>query len=96
MNTERTLIDLGSRIRRYRLNQNLSQKEVSERAGIGLASLCRMEEGKGSTLSNLVRVLTALDVVSSLDAFLPMPEVSPIQMAKLRGKVRQKASRKSE
>jgi len=95
MNTEQALNEIGERLKRHRLNRNLTQKEVAERAGIGLASVARLEDGKGSTLVNFIRVLTALDALDSLDTFLPMPSISPIQLAKLHGKERQKASKKS-
>ena len=95
MNTEQALNEIGERLKRYRLNRNLSQKEIAERAGIGLASVARLEDGKGSTLANCIRVLTALDALDSLDAFLPVPPISPIQLAKLHGKERRKASKKS-
>lgn len=95
MNTEQALHEIGERVKRHRLNRDLSQKEVAVRAGIGLASVARLEDGKGSTLANLIRILTALDALDSLDTFLPMPPVSPIQLAKLHGKERRKASRKS-
>ena len=95
MNTEQALNEIGERLKRYRLNRNLSQKEIAERAGIGLASVARLEDGKGSTLANFIRVLTALDALDSLDAFLPVPLISPIQLAKLHGKERRKASMKS-
>lgn len=93
MNTEQALNEIGERIKRHRLNRNLSQKEVAKRAGIGLASVARLEDGKGSTLANLIRVLTALDVLESLDTFLPMPAISPIQLAKLHGNERRRASK---
>ena len=95
MNTVQALHEIGERVKRHRLNRNLSQKEVAKRAGIGLASVARLEDGKGSTLANLVRVLTALGALDSLDLFLTMPPISPIQMAKLHGKERRKASKKS-
>ena len=95
MNTEQALHEIGERVKRHRLNRTLSQKEVAERAGIGLASVDRLEEGKGSTLANLIRVLTALDALDSLDAFLPLPSISPIQLAKLHGRERRRATKKS-
>ena len=95
MNTEQALIEIGERVRRQRLNRNISQKELAEKAGMGLNSIARLEDGKGSTLANLVRVLNAMDVLQGLEAFLPIPEISPIQLAKLQGKVRRKASKKS-
>ena len=95
MNTEQALHEIGERVKRHRLNRNLSQKEVAERAGIGLASVARLEDGKGSTLANLIRVLTALDALDSLDAFLLLPSISPIQLAKLHGRERRRATKKS-
>ena len=52
MNTEQALNEIGERLKRYRLNRNLSQKEIAERAGIGLASVARLEDGKGSNWRN--------------------------------------------
>ena len=82
MNTEQALSEIGTRLKRRRLNMDRSQKE-------------RLEDGKGATLANFIRVLNALEALDSLDAFLPAPAISPIQLAKLQGKLRQKASRKS-
>ncbi len=95
MNTEQVLLEIGERLKRQRLNLNISQKEVADKAGIGVNSVARLEDGKGSTLANLVRVLNALGVPDGMDAFLPAPVISPIQLAKLQGKIRRKASRKS-
>ena len=91
---EQDLHEIGLRLKRYRLNQNLSQKEIAERAGIGLNSIIRLEDGKGSTLANFIRVLNALNASDGLDSFLPEPPVSPIRLAELQGRIRRKASRK--
>lgn len=95
MNTEQALSEIGTRLKRRRLNMDRSQKEIADRAGIGINSVARLEDGKGATLANFIRVLNALEALDSLDAFLPAPVISPIQLAKLQGKLRQKASRKS-
>ncbi len=94
MNTEQALSEIGKRLKRQRLNMNMSQKEIADKAGIGINSVARLEDGKGSTLANFIRVLNALDALNSLESFLPAPAISPIQLAKLQGKLRQKASRK--
>lgn len=95
MNTEQALSEIGTRLKRRRLNMDRSQKEIADRAGIGINSVARLEDGKGATLANFIRVLNALEALDSLDTFLPVPAISPIQLAKLQGKLRQKASRKS-
>lgn len=71
---------MGRRIRTYRLQCNLDQRTVAERAGISRRTLQGLEQGSGSTVETLVRVLKALDRVQALEAFLPEPSVSPIAL----------------
>ncbi len=94
MNTQETLKLIGEKIRRYRLNRNMSRKEVAKICGVSLMSVVRLEEGSGTTLSNFIRILSAINALDSFEAFLPMPAISPLQLAKLEGKVRQRASKK--
>jgi hypothetical protein len=51
------------------------------------------EKGEGTTLETLIRLLRALGRLEQINQFLPEPSVSPIQVAKLKGKIRQKASK---
>lgn len=84
--------EIGRRIKQYRLNQNLTQKEVADLAGIHRTTLSALENGTASTLITLVQVLRALGEMDLFEGFLPDPGPSPIQMAKLQGKARQRAS----
>lgn len=85
------LLELGERLRGYRLQQNRTVKDVAQAAGVSLRTARRAEAGEHPSLTTVVQLLRALGRLESLDAFLPGPTVSPIQMAKLRGKVRQRA-----
>lgn len=84
--------ELGGRFRRYRLNQDVTQVELAERAGMSRAALQGVEGGSDSTLSTLIRLMRGLGVLDQLDLFLPDPGISPVQLAKLRGHTRQRAS----
>jgi putative transcriptional regulator len=84
--------ELGNRLRHARLNADLTQAEVASRAGLSRVTVLNAEKGKVQ-LENLVAILAALSMVSQLDMFLPVQDVSPIQLAKLKGKARQRASR---
>jgi putative transcriptional regulator len=95
MGNEEIRKELGHRLQRERLNQNVTQADLAEKAGISRRTLVAAENGQGTALETLISILRALGRLGQLDQFLPEPPVSPIELAKLKGKVRQKASRKT-
>ena len=88
------LAEIGDRIRRRRLDRNLSQGDVAERAGLDRTTVGALEREGRATLLSFVQVLRALDALDELDGFLPAQGPSPLELAKLQGKQRQRASRK--
>ncbi len=84
--------ELGRRLRRERLNRNITQAQLADRAGIGRRTLQNAERGEGTALPTLIAILRALDLLHRLDALLPEPEASPVELAKLHGDRRQRAS----
>lgn len=85
--------EMGRRIQVHRLNLNLSQAEVGRKAGVSRRVVQKLEAGGACTLAVLLRILRALGRLDALDAFLPEPGLSPIQLAKLKGRVRKRAGR---
>ncbi len=92
--TPEILAEIGNRVKRERLNVNIKRDVLARKAGISVIVLSRLENGNGCTLANLIKILRALDLLYHLEAFIPDPGFSPIQIHKLRGKIRQKASGK--
>jgi transcriptional regulator with XRE-family HTH domain len=91
--TDRAILEeLGRRVQSQRLNANLVQAEVAQKAGVSRRALQNLESGRVCTLSLLIRVLRALGKLGQLEAVLPEPGPSPIQLAKLKGRERQRAS----
>ena len=83
---------IGERIQRARLNQNMTQAELAERAGLGTRTVRSLEAGQKPTVETLIRALRGLGKLGTIDAFLPEPGLSPLQLAKLQGRERQRAS----
>lgn len=83
---------IGERIQRERLNQNMTQAELAERAGLGARTVRSLEAGQKPTVETLIRALRGLGRLATIDAFLPEPGLSPLQLAKLQGRERQRAS----
>jgi putative transcriptional regulator len=86
------LKELGQRLRRTRLNRNMTQADLANRAGIGRRTLQKTENGEVTTLETMVAILRGLDLLAQLDQFLPEPPPSPIQLAQLQGRTRQRAT----
>ena len=74
------------------MNIDLTQAELASRTGINRRTILNAEKGKVQ-LKNLVAILASLDMVEQINMFLPVQEISPLQLAKLEGKKRQRASR---
>jgi len=84
--------ELGNRLKQARLNANMTQVEVAELAGVTRKSVLNAEKGK-TQLEVLIAIMIALKLTQQLNNFLPVVEISPIQLAKLQGQKRQRASR---
>lgn len=93
---DETLREIGARLRAYRLQMNFTQAELADRAGVSRTTVRDAELGKDSQLSTLVKLLRALGRLGDLDAFLPAPSVSPIQLMKRQGKPRQRARKPAD
>ena len=83
--------ELGERIKTARLNANLTQKSLAKKAGISLKAVTNSEKGK-STLESMIAILIALEITEQLNFFIPKQEISPVQLIKLQGKERKRAT----
>jgi transcriptional regulator with XRE-family HTH domain len=72
------LTELGRRLERHRLQRNLTQAETAETAGIGRATLQRIERGESVQATSLVKLMRALGLLAALEQALPEPAESPI------------------
>lgn len=73
--------DFGERVRALRMELNLDQAEVAERASISRPALHSLECGRGTSLSTLIKVLRALDSVEWLSTIhATRTEPSPMEL----------------
>jgi len=82
---------LGERLKQARLNQNRTQAEMAKLAGVTRKMVINAEKGK-VPLEIFISLLSALNLTGQLDHFLPKQDISPIQLAQLEGKKRQRAT----
>lgn len=82
------LIELGKRLKDYRLNSNLSIKELSVKSGISVRTIGGFERGeKNISLINLIEIIRVFGLVDNLNDLIPkMPTISPIELMKIEEK----------
>ncbi len=83
--------ELGHRIKALRLRKNTTQKELAGATMLSLNAIKSLESGRGK-LSTLIAVLRELSALDHLDNFIPETSISPMQLARMQGKVRARAS----
>ncbi len=82
---------IGSYIKHQRLEQNKTQEQTAHEAGVNRSTLVQIEKGESITLSSLIQILRALDLLHLMDNFIIQDKISPIQYAKLQEKRRKRA-----
>jgi len=85
---------LGDFIQQKRLQQNKTQQELATAAGINRSTLVQFEKGGGGKLLTLIQILRALGQLELFQNFEIGAMISPLQLAKLEQKKRQRARSK--
>ena len=87
------LKELGARLARWRLDQDMTQAMLAKQAGLGVRTVQRLERGEVATqLAGFIRVCRVLGLVERLELMVPEPLPNPMEQLKLRGRQRQRAS----
>lgn len=84
--------EVGTRIQAIRLKKNMSLEDIAKSAGISRQTLhLLLNHGKG-TLTNLITVLRSINELERLSSLLEEVLPSPLQIIRMEGKKRQRAS----
>jgi len=81
---------LFERLELLRVERNITQQEIAEEIGVTPKTYRNLATGN-TKVSVLIGALRAIGYLELVDDFLPKNSISPIQMAKLQGKVRKNA-----
>ena len=65
------IVELGKKIKTYRIMKELSQEDLSDKTGISKRSISRLEQGESIQVDNLFKILIALDLGDNIDLLVP-------------------------
>ncbi len=88
------LREIGHRLKCERLNHNLTHKELAKKSSISIRTIKNIEDGKNTSITTLIEIFRALDILENFNSFLPSSDVSPVQLSTLQGSRRKRASGK--
>lgn len=95
MTDDAIALELGARIQRQRLNRNKTQDQIAEEVGVSKPTIIQLERGQGK-LTTLISVMRALGMLDQVDQIVPEVPASPIQVYKMAGAVRKRATAQVE
>jgi transcriptional regulator with XRE-family HTH domain len=82
---------IGNFVKQERLDQNMTQQQLSAKAGINRTTLSELELGRRCHLLTLIQVLRILNKLQILDVFEYIKPVSPMLLAEMEVKYYAKA-----
>ena len=91
MNEKSIIAEIGTFLKHHRLSQNKTQMETARDAGVNRSTISQIEKGEAISLISLIQILRTLDLLYVLNSFKIETQISPIALAKLEKKKRQRA-----
>jgi len=85
---------VGAFLKQQRLNQNKTQAQIAQNAGLNRWTLSQIENGEAISMTSFIQILRALDLLNLLDIFKIETQVSPLELAKLERQKRLRARNK--
>ena len=87
---------IGMFVKHKRLENNKSQSELAKESGVNRWTLGQIEKGESITLTSLIQILRALNLLHLMNIFTIEDSISPIEYARLKEKKRLRARKKSK
>lgn len=92
MTDHAVLEEMGKRLMRRRLDLQLTQAMLADQAGVSKRTVERIEAGAVVQTLSFIRILRVLDLARGIDRLIPETGPRPMDLLKLRGKERKRAS----
>ena len=84
--------ELGTQLRRIRLQKNMSQQELALKSGLYRSTISEIENGRTASLLSFIQVLRGLEKLELFESLAEVVEASPLSLAREAGLMRQRAS----
>ena len=87
--TQEVLKEIGRRIKKTRSAMSVTQEEMAERTALSKRTISNLETGKDVSLSTLIDILRAENLLQNMDLITPDEGIRPSQIVAF-GKMRER------
>jgi transcriptional regulator with XRE-family HTH domain len=95
--TEQEILkEIGERLKKIRLQHNLTQKDMSEDVGLSVSTISLMEQGKSTTTESLIRILSRLNRIKDLESVFRVGENLELKLKFEKAKLKTERKRASK
>ncbi len=90
MTNARIEIEVGERLKKLRLEYNITQNDLAKKTGLSRVTISKIERGMGVNLSSLIEIMRGLRVLENIAYLIPEQEISPLELIRLKNKKKKK------
>jgi len=95
--TEQEILkEIGIRIKKIRLQHNLTQKDISEEVGLSVSTISLIEQGKSTTVESLIRILMRLNRIKDFESVFSVGENLELKLKFEKAKLKSERKRASK
>lgn len=96
MRPHEVVAELGTRLQKQRLQQNLTQAALAKKLGVSVPTISNLENGKNTTLETFISVVFALGLQTELQDLFNQPSLTIAELDKAAQPKRQRARSKTK
>ncbi len=95
--TEQEILkEIGERIKKIRLQHNLTQNEMSKDVGLSVSTISLIEQGKTTTVDSLIRILIRLNRIKDFESVFRVGENLELKLKFEKAKLKSERKRASK
>jgi len=90
------LKEIGNRLKKIRVQHNLTQKELSQEVGLSVSTISLIEKGKSTSVESLIRILIRLNRIKDLESVFRVGENLELKLKFEKAKLKSERKRASK
>jgi len=89
------IVEVGKRLKKIRVQHNITQKEMSEDVGLSVSTISLIEQGRSTTVESFIRILIRLNRIAEFESVFSVGENLELKLKFEKAKLKTERKRAS-